>query len=123
MAKLGIKTIALADTTGSADKESITKLFGELIPLFPDTKIGAHFHSTPAKRLEKIQTAWESGCRRFDVALQGYGGCPFATDDLTGNTSTESLLAFCASQQIETGLDGKAFAHAGDLAAQVFEVG
>ena len=80
--QLGIKTIALADTVGVSNPESIIYLFSKLIPRFTDVEFGAHLHSTPQTRNEKIKAAFDSGCRSFDVAVHGFGGCPMANDDL-----------------------------------------
>ena len=120
LAREGINTFALADTVGSADSESIKYLFGELIPRFPAITFGAHFHAHPNKRKEKILAAWETGCRRFDTAMMGFGGCPFAEDHLVGNISTESLLEFCVENNIASNLNLKAFNQAQDIAAQIF---
>lgn len=122
MAEIGVKTIALADTVGTADPDSIRQLFGSLTPKFPEVLIGAHFHSNPTTRQEKLSAAWESGCRRYDVAMMGFGGCPFAKDDLVGNISTESLLAFCAENEISTGLKDKKISRAAETAREVFLV-
>jgi hydroxymethylglutaryl-CoA lyase len=92
IAALGVRTISLADTVGTAHPDSITPLFQELIPQFPDVELGAHFHARPEERRAKLQAAYDGGCRRFDSALLGFGGCPFAEDELVGNIATETLL-------------------------------
>ncbi len=120
MSALGIKRLSLADTAGSADPESIQYLYSNLIPRFPELEWGAHFHSHPNKRQEKLQAAWDHGCRRFDSAMMGFGGCPFAHDDLVGNIATESVLSFCEAQAIELNLDMEAFSHAQSIAREVF---
>jgi len=102
---MGVKILSLADTVGSADGDTIRNVFTQIIPAFPDLEIGAHFHSTPFAWQEKIEAAFQSGCRRFDGALKGYGGCPFAKDELTGNIPTEHLIQFLESQNINTGLN------------------
>lgn len=91
---LGINDIALADTTGSSTPQSITQLFSALVPELKDVLLGAHLHSTKEKSLEKLQAAYQSGCRSFDVAIHGFGGCPMAADELTGNIATEDLENF-----------------------------
>ena len=121
MVEMGIKNISMADTVGGANDESISGLFGTLIPRFPDTIISAHFHSHPDKRKEKIQAAWDQGCRRFDTALNGYGGCPFAEDELVGNIATESLLEFFAEKGIDPGLNIEALGEAMKIATEVFK--
>ena len=122
MADWGINYIALADTVGSSDPETIQQLFSSLIPNYPRVEIGAHFHAHPAKRAEKIRAAWENGCKKFDTAMQGFGGCPFAEDELVGNIATESLLFFCENAHIETGLNKEALAIAMSMSREVFPV-
>ncbi len=107
---MGIKTFSLSDTIGVSTPESISYLFSNLIPSFPDVEFGAHLHTTPDKWEEKVHTAYANGCRRFDGAIKGYGGCPMAKDDLTGNMPTEQMLHYFHTHQIETGLDMDAFA-------------
>ena len=118
--QLGIKTIALADTVGVSNPESITYLFSKLIPRFTDVEFGAHLHSTPPTRNEKIKAAYHSGCRRFDVAVHGFGGCPMANDDLVGNLSTESLIDFLKEQKQVLNLDEQALMKSYLLANTVF---
>lgn len=92
--QLGIQTISLADTVGTANPDDIAYLFGHLIPDYPSIEFGAHFHSRPEDWSEKIETAYNNGCRRFDSAAKGYGGCPMAEDELVGNIATENLISF-----------------------------
>jgi hydroxymethylglutaryl-CoA lyase len=120
MVDLGVRTISLADTVGTADTSSIGPLFSELIPRFPDVEFGAHFHAAPSQRIAKLQAAWDGGCRRFDSAMLGFGGCPFAEDELVGNISTESLLDFLAQQDQNPGLDQAALAESLQLATALF---
>ncbi len=101
---LGIKIIALSDTIGSATPELITDLFTNLIPALPQVEIGAHLHSTPMHVPMKAKAAYDAGCRRFDGALRGFGGCPMASDALTGNMNTEIMIDWFESNKIETGL-------------------
>ncbi len=91
---IGVKIVALSDTIGIANPALITSLFTQLIPAYPDIEFGAHMHSTPEKVTEKITAAAEAGCKRFDGALKGYGGCPMAADELTGNMPSEQLIAY-----------------------------
>ncbi len=119
-AELHIPIISLADTVGVAKPEGITSLFSALVPAYPQVEFGAHFHSTPQAWEEKIAAAWESGCRRFDSAIRGIGGCPMAQDDLVGNIATEQLLQFCSEKGIANSLDTKTFAEAMVLADSVF---
>lgn len=101
----GIKSIALADTIGVSNPENISYLFKNLIPAFQDVEFGAHLHSTPETALEKIEASYNSGCRKFDVAIGGLGGCPMAKDDLTGNMATEQLYNFLIKHNINAGLN------------------
>jgi hydroxymethylglutaryl-CoA lyase len=101
----GIRIFAMSDTIGSSNKENITDLFSKVIPAFADAEIGAHLHSTPETRFEKIDATYEAGCRRFDAALRGIGGCPMAKEDLTGNLATESLIDYLEQIQVQTGLN------------------
>ncbi|WP_341840418.1 hydroxymethylglutaryl-CoA lyase [Chitinophaga caseinilytica] len=119
-AALHIPIISLADTVGVAKPEGISALFSKLVPAYPEVEFGAHFHSTPQAWEEKIAAAWDNGCRRFDSAIRGIGGCPMAQDDLVGNIATENLLWFCQQRGIDTGLDAKAFAEAMVQADSVF---
>lgn len=114
---MGIRTLAIADTIGCATPAQIRDLFPAIINEFPHISFGAHFHSTPNTRTEKIQAALDAGCRRFDVALKGFGGCPFAADELTGNLSTESLLA-CIQGRFQ--YNQQALAEAAVMADEIF---
>lgn len=105
LSDMGIKIIALSDTVGVSDKENINYLFSNIIPEFKGVEIGAHLHSTKEKALEKIQAAYNSGCQRFDVAIHGFGGCPMAKDDLTGNLATEDLELFFDTNNIPLNLN------------------
>lgn len=91
---IGIRIIPLADTVGSAEPEVIHSIFSKLIPAYPHIEFGAHFHALSQQRLPKLQAAYQAGCRRFDAALKGFGGCPMAKDDLVGNIATETLVEF-----------------------------
>lgn len=102
---LGIKNIALADTTGSSTPESITELFSALIPELKIVEISAHLHSTKDQAQEKINAAYISGCRNFDVAIHGFGGCPLAADELTGNLPTEAIEDYALKNNITLGLN------------------
>jgi hydroxymethylglutaryl-CoA lyase len=92
--ELNVKIIALSDTIGCATPEAITDLYSTLIPALPQVAFGAHLHTTPDTWFEKIDAAFRAGCLRFDGALNGYGGCPMAADDLTGNMPTEKLVSY-----------------------------
>ena len=117
---MGIDILQLSDTIGVASPESIRYLFSNLVPHYPDIEFGAHFHTVPGKWLEKVETAYEHGCRRFDGAIKGYGGCPMAKDDLTGNMPMENLLLYFEERGIETHIQRDAFLEAMAMAADVF---
>lgn len=120
LAALGIDIFQLSDTIGVASPDSIAYLFSNLIPAYPQLEIGAHFHTTPQTWREKIETAYENGCRRFDGAIKGYGGCPMAKDDLTGNMPTENLVYFFLDRQEPTGIDLEQFGKSVVMAERVF---
>ena len=120
LAALGVRVVALSDTIGASTPALITALFGELLPAFPQLKIGAHLHSTPGTWHEKVAAAYAAGCRRFDGALGGIGGCPMAADTLTGNLATENIIAFLESQGEELDLNREALAEARNMAGAVF---
>lgn len=116
----GIRTLSLSDTAGVADPETIRRLFAHLIPAYPEVTFGAHFHSTPATRMEKIAAAYENGCRRFDGAIQGVGGCPMAQDRLVGNMATETLLAYFEGVHQPVQYNPAAWTEALQMAAAIF---
>lgn len=105
LSDLGVKIIALSDTIGVSNPENINYLFSNIIPEFKHVEIGAHLHSTREKATEKIDAAYKSGCKRFDVAIHGFGGCPMAKDDLTGNLATEDLEAYFVNNKIDLKLN------------------
>ena len=120
MIGLGFRYISLSDTVGAADPAHVSQLFGELIPRYPEVVFGAHFHSVPGAWREKVDAALEAGCRRFDGAIKGFGGCPFAADSLTGNLPTELLVDYFEREGWQTGIDREALARAVAFAPQVF---
>jgi hydroxymethylglutaryl-CoA lyase len=103
--KYNIPVISLSDTVGVAENETISNLFSSLIPAYPHIEFGAHLHSSPFTAVEKIRSAYTAGCRRFDTAVKGYGGCPMAKDDLVGNIATETLNRYFSHKNIPTNLD------------------
>jgi len=105
----GVKILALSDTIGCANPSDIRSLFPILQKELPQVEFGAHFHTVREKATSVIEAAYEAGCRRFDTAIKGFGGCPMAKDELTGNLATEQLLTWMQERQIETGLDMEAF--------------
>jgi hydroxymethylglutaryl-CoA lyase len=117
---MGIRIFQLSDTIGVSTPASISYLFSSLIPAYPEAEIGAHLHTTPNSWKEKIAASVTAGCRRFDGAIRGYGGCPLAKDDLTGNMPTERMLTYFEEHQLETGVDKDRFAAALRASADVF---
>ena len=101
----GIEIISLADTIGVAEPKIIEQLFSTIIKELPDAEIGAHFHTTYDKFFEKIDISYKNGCRRFDGALKGYGGCPMAKDELTGNMPTEKLIEYLENNKISNNIN------------------
>ncbi|MCK0130735.1 hydroxymethylglutaryl-CoA lyase [Flavobacteriaceae bacterium F08102] len=120
MADLGVKIISLSDTVGSSTPDTIRYLFSHLIPMYPKIEFGAHLHTTPTTWREKIHAAYGAGCVRFDSAIKGYGGCPMAKDDLTGNMPTERVLDYFNEQAVPLGIDAALFEDAYQLSTQVF---
>jgi hydroxymethylglutaryl-CoA lyase len=103
--ELGVGIIALSDTVGVAKPEDITSMFSALIPALPGTEFGAHLHCRPDNWKAKTDAAWSAGCRRFDGAIKGYGGCPMAEDDLVGNLQMEVFVRSLEERGVKTGLD------------------
>lgn len=120
--ELGVSIIALSDTVGVAHAHDIRSMFSELIPALPNVEFGAHLHATVDNWKEKTQGAWEGGCRRFDGALKGYGGCPMAEDDLVGNLQMELFVRDLEARGISTGLDPAQLEKALVKAGMVFPV-
>ncbi|MCG8329224.1 MAG: hydroxymethylglutaryl-CoA lyase [Chitinophagales bacterium] len=120
LAALGIKILQLSDTIGVSSPENISYLFSNLIPAYPEVEFGAHLHTVPHKWEEKVKSAYDSGCKRFDGAIKGYGGCPMAKDDLTGNMATEQMVYYFLDKGINTGVNTNAFVEAMEMAGGVF---
>ncbi|HVW14216.1 MAG TPA: hydroxymethylglutaryl-CoA lyase [Mucilaginibacter sp.] len=116
----GIRYISLADTIGIAQPEQISDLFESLSGQFTETVFGVHLHSTPDTWREKVEAAYQSGCKRFDTAIKGYGGCPMAKDELTGNIATENVIAYLQSQNADLDLDMDKFREAMEYSGKVF---
>ncbi|MFL9832073.1 hydroxymethylglutaryl-CoA lyase [Flavobacterium sp. ST-87] len=120
LAAMGVKILSLSDTIGSSTPEVIRYLFSNLIPAYPQMEFGAHLHTTYDKWFEKIQAAHQSGCRRFDGAIQGFGGCPMAKDELTGNMPTEKLLSYFTANKENIKLNPLSFESAYNEASKLF---
>jgi hydroxymethylglutaryl-CoA lyase len=120
MSTLDIPVVALSDTIGCSTPENIDYLFRTLIPAFPKMEIGAHLHTTPHTWEEKVAAAYLAGCRRFDGALKGIGGCPMAADVLTGNMPTENMIQYFEAQQLPLHLNKEALMDAMLMAQDIF---
>jgi len=121
MSTMGVKIVSLSDTIGVAQPDVIQKIFKTVISEFPDMEIGAHFHSTPGTAIDKVEAAYHAGCRRFDGALKGFGGCPMAKDELTGNIATEAMVFHFEAEQVELNLDKNALNDALVTSLEVFK--
>jgi hydroxymethylglutaryl-CoA lyase len=121
LAAMGVKILSLSDTIGVADRETIFYLFSNLIPLYPDIEFGAHLHTSPDKWYDKVDAAFTGGCRRFDGAVKGFGGCPMAKDELTGNMPTEKLLSYFTAKKVDTQINPLSFETAYNSALEVFD--
>lgn len=120
MSKMGVKIISLSDTIGSSTPDIIEHLFTNLIPMYPNIEFGAHLHTTPTTWREKVHAAYISGCNRFDSAIKGYGGCPMAKDELTGNMPTEKVLTYFEENKVDLKLNTAEFEKAYRQAGNVF---
>jgi len=118
---VGVRTVSLADTVGTASAEEVAGLYNDVKRCVAGVEIGVHLHSRPEGAAEKILAAYEAGCRRFDGALTGMGGCPFAGDELVGNIPTEAILTTLAARGVSTGIDTKSLAIACTLAGELRE--
>ena len=114
-----MKTISLADTVGAAQPKDVTEVLRQSQDAAPRVELGVHLHSRPERATEKILTAYEAGCRRFDSALTGMGGCPFAGDDLVGNIPTETVVSTLAERGVETGIEPRALLSALEAASEL----
>ena len=119
--KLGITNIALSDTVGMGQPEDIEEIFKVMINDFPDIEFGAHFHSKPSEWKEKVDAAFTGGCRKFDGALSGYGGCPLSGYDMIGNIATENLISYFEEKNIDLHLDKEKLKEAAEIAPHVFK--
>lgn len=120
LSKMGVKILSLSDTVGTSNPENIEYLFSNLIPHYKDIEFGAHLHTTPDSWFEKVDAAYKAGCKRFDGAIQGFGGCPMAKDDLTGNMPTEKVLSYLTSKKVNN-LNAMSFESAYNEASKIFK--
>ncbi len=117
---IGVETIMISDTIGAASPDLIKEVFSQYIPQYPQLEIGTHLHATPVHQKEKIMAALQSGVRRFDGAIGGYGGCPMAKEELTGNLDTLQLIHCLKDQDVNLALDEQALAKAKQLNQEIF---
>ena len=120
LSDMGVKIISLSDTIGSSKPDVIEYLFSNLIYNYPKIEFGAHLHTTPDSWHQKVDAAFKAGCKRFDGAIKGYGGCPMAKDELTGNMPTEKLLSYFTAQKVNTGIKPMSFESAYNQALKTF---
>lgn len=120
ISQTGVKIISMSDTIGIANPDTISYVFRNLVPEYPEIEFGAHFHTKPDAWREKIHAAFENGCKRFDGAIRGFGGCPMAEDTLTGNMPTENIVAYFDEINVETGIKKEAFFDAMHASTEVF---
>lgn len=120
LAAMGARILSLSDTVGTSTPEVIDYLFSNLIPKYPEIEFGAHLHTTPKKWHEKVDAAYKAGCHRFDGAVQGFGGCPMAKDELTGNMPTEKMLSYFNTAKVDSGVNWLVFEAAYNKASELF---
>jgi hydroxymethylglutaryl-CoA lyase len=118
--ELGVEILALSDTIGCANTNNVTNLFTSLSAALPQVELGAHFHMRPGTASPLLTAAYDAGCRRFDTAFKGMGGCPMAQDDLIGNLDTEEFIAWLSSNNLENPLNLEAFEQASKAASIFF---
>ncbi|MAY22740.1 MAG: hydroxymethylglutaryl-CoA lyase [Flavobacteriaceae bacterium] len=120
LSNMGVQILSLSDTVGTSTPEVIDYLFSNLIPKYPNIEFGAHLHTTPTSWHEKVDAAYKAGCRRYDGAIQGFGGCPMAKDELTGNMPTEKMLSYFTAEKVATHIDTISFESAHNEASKIF---
>ncbi|WP_109438035.1 hydroxymethylglutaryl-CoA lyase [Aquimarina sp. AU119] len=120
LSKMGAKILSLSDTVGTSTPEIIEYLFSNLIPKYSDIEFGAHLHTTPTTWFEKVDAAYKAGCRRFDGAIQGFGGCPMAKDELTGNMPTERMVSYFTTVKADTNVRPLSFESSYNEATKIF---
>lgn len=120
MAERNISILSLADTVGMATPEQISFALNTLIPKYPTIQFGAHLHSTQTNWQPKLEAALNAGCKRFDGALKGIGGCPMAQDELVGNMDTEWMIDYFQSVKLLPAINTAALQESLQLAAEIF---
>ena len=120
LASMGVEILSLSDTVGTSDRETIAYLFSNLIPQYPKIEFGAHLHTTPDQWFDKVDAAFLAGCKRFDGAIKGFGGCPMAKDKLTGNMPTEKLVSYFNKKNTDSNVKMTSFEAAYNKSLEVF---
>ncbi len=120
LASMGVEILSLSDTVGTSDRETIAYLFSNLIPQYPKIEFGAHLHTTPDQWFDKVDAAFLAGCKRFDGAIKGFGGCPMAKDKLTGNMPTEKLVSYFNKKNTDSNIKMTSFEAAYNKSLEVF---
>jgi len=120
LSAMGVKILSLSDTVGTSTPDIIDYLFSNLIPKYPNIEFGAHLHTTPSKWHEKIDAAYKAGCYRYDGAIQGFGGCPMAKDELTGNMPSEKMLSYFNAAKADTNVKMTSFESSYNEASKIF---
>lgn len=120
LTQLGVRTLSLSDTVGAASTSTVYKVFSQLIPAYEKVQFGAHLHCRQEDAVAKLEAAFRGGCRRFDGAIRGFGGCPMAKDELVGNLPTEKILSFCTAKQIDHRLNPLHFESAYNVALKTY---
>ena len=120
LSKMGVKIISLSDTIGTSNSESIKSIFYSVLKNHTDIEFGAHLHSDPSTWYNKIHSAFEAGCRRFDGAIKGFGGCPMASNKLVGNMPTEKILSYLNSKKIHNNVSSLRFESCYNQSLEVF---
>ena len=116
----GIKHLSLADTVGMAQPNQIGEVYSLLASELKNTNLGIHLHATPGTWREKVDAAYKSGCKRFDSAVKGFGGCPMAADELTGNIATENVISYLSEKGIDLELNMNKLSEAMEYANCIF---
>ena len=116
----GARTIPLSNVSIPVEKELISEIYSTLVPLFPDVEFGLHLHTTNDDWYDKINAAYQAGCRRFDGVISGLGGCPMAGNGMLANVKTENLVEFAGMKGISTGIDRKILQEACEMSGEVF---
>ena len=118
--ELGVKIISIADTVGLATANNVSDLMKKILPVFKNIEMGVHLHSAPENRIDTLKAALNAGCRRFDSALKGIGGCPMAGNDLVGNMDTETMLRYFEESGEQLHIDNIALQKCNKMASEIF---